>query len=173
MVNVKVTTKRCVSAVMAFLMVAMLVLGVSASPLTQVFAASATKKLKSGDVTVELDKSCAATNVSVDIKTAAEGLHDFTDDPYVHNYLDYMFGDNGLSGIINLTDKDGNKVVPDSPNAFKFEAFLFDAFGEVDDMAILRVKREEEFAPVKNADSAGVDCPSTARELYNNFYKKN
>ena len=69
-------------------------------------------------------------------------------------------------------DKDGNKVVPDSPNAFKFEAFLFDAFGEVDDMAILRVKREEEFAPVKNADSAGVDCPSTARELYNNFYKK-
>lgn len=110
MVNVKVTTKRCVSAVMAFLMVAMLVLGVSASPLTQVFAASATKKLKSGDVTVELDKSCAATNASVDIKTAAEGLHDFTDGPYVHNYLDYMFGDNGLSGIINLTDKDGNKV---------------------------------------------------------------
>ena len=48
MVNVKVTTKRCVSAVMAFLMAAMLVLGVSASPLTQVFAASATKKLKSG-----------------------------------------------------------------------------------------------------------------------------
>ena len=67
-------------------------------------------------------------------------------------------------------DKDGNLVVPDSPNAYKFEAFLFDAFGEVDDMAILRVKREEEFAPVKNADSAGVDCPKTARELYKKFY---
>ena len=67
-------------------------------------------------------------------------------------------------------DKDGNLVVPDSPNAYKFEAFLFDAFGEVDDMAILRVKREEEFAPVKNADSAGVDCPSTARELYKKFH---
>ena len=67
-------------------------------------------------------------------------------------------------------DKDGNKVVPDGPNAYKFEAFLFDAFGELDDMAILRVKREEEFAPVKNADSAGVDCPSTARELYTKFY---
>ena len=47
-------------------------------------------------------------------------------------------------------DKDGNKVVPDGPNAYKFEAFLFDAFGELDDMAILRVRREEEFAPVKN-----------------------
>ena len=67
-------------------------------------------------------------------------------------------------------DKDGNLVVPDSPNAYKFEAFLFDAFGEVDDMAILRVKREEEFAPVKNADDAGVDCPRTARKLYENFY---
>ena len=68
-------------------------------------------------------------------------------------------------------DKDGNLVVPDSPNAYKFEAFLFDAFGEVDDMAILRVKREEEFAPVKNSDEKGVDCPKTARELYKKFYK--
>lgn len=67
-------------------------------------------------------------------------------------------------------DKDGNLVIPDSPNAYKFEAFLFDAFGEVDDMAVLRVKREEEFAPVKNADDAGVDCPSTARKLYEDFY---
>lgn len=68
-------------------------------------------------------------------------------------------------------DKDGNLVEPTSPNSYKFEAFLFDAFGEVDDMAILRVKREEEFAPVKNADDAGVDCPRTARELYEKFYK--
>ncbi len=67
-------------------------------------------------------------------------------------------------------DKEGKLVVPDSPNAYKFEAFLFDAFGEVDEMAVLRVKREEEFAPVKNADSAGVDCPKTARELYKKFH---
>ncbi len=66
-------------------------------------------------------------------------------------------------------DKNGNKVVPDGPNAYKFEAFLFDAFGELDDMAVLRVKREEEFAPVKNAE--GVDSPETARELYRKFYK--
>ena len=55
--------------------------------------------------------------------------------------------------------------------AYKFEAFLFDAFESLDDMAILRVKREEEFAPVKNAE--GVDSPETARELYINFHKKN
>ena len=67
-------------------------------------------------------------------------------------------------------DNDGNLVVPDSPNAYKFEAFLFDAFGEVDEMAVLRVNREEEFAPVKNSDDVGVDCPKTARKLYMNLH---
>ena len=61
-------------------------------------------------------------------------------------------------------DKDGNLVVPDSPNAYKFEAFLFDK------MAVLRVKREEEFAPVKNSDDVNIDCPRTARKLYKKFY---
>ena len=67
-------------------------------------------------------------------------------------------------------DKNGELVEPDSPNAYKFEAFLFDSFGSVDDMAVLRVKREEEFAPIKNSDDKGVDCPRTARQLYKKFY---
>ncbi|MCI9178067.1 MAG: UDPGP type 1 family protein [Clostridia bacterium] len=62
----------------------------------------------------------------------------------------------------------GEIVVPQEPNAYKFEAFLFDAFSIIPDMTILRVKRQEEFAPVKNA--TGVDSPETARELYNNFH---
>lgn len=67
-------------------------------------------------------------------------------------------------------DKDGNLVVPEKPNAYKFEAFLFDAFESLDDIAILRVKREEEFAPVKNAQ--GTDSPETARKLYTDFHNK-
>ena len=67
-------------------------------------------------------------------------------------------------------DKNGNLIVPDGPNAYKFEAFLFDAFGELDDMVVMRVKREEEFAPVKNP--TGEDSPETARELYNNVFNK-
>ena len=66
-------------------------------------------------------------------------------------------------------DQNGNLVVPDKPNAYKFESFIFDAFDMLEDMAILRVKREEEFAPVKNAE--GTDSPETARKLYEDFYK--
>ncbi len=65
----------------------------------------------------------------------------------------------------------GEVVNPTEPNAYKFEAFLFDAFSTVDEMSILRVKREEEFAPVKNAE--GVDSPETARALYKAFYHIN
>jgi len=64
-------------------------------------------------------------------------------------------------------DEEGNLVVPESPNAYKFESFIFDAFEKLEDMAILRVKREEEFAPVKNAE--GNDSPETARKLYKDF----
>lgn len=66
-----------------------------------------------------------------------------------------------------LNDK-GEVIQPTEPNAYKFEAFLFDAFSTVDAMSILRVKREDEFAPVKNAE--GVDSPETARALYKAFY---
>lgn len=65
-------------------------------------------------------------------------------------------------------DENGNLIVPEKPNAYKFESFIFDAFDMLDDMAILRVKREEEFAPVKNAE--GTDSPETARKLYEDFY---
>ena len=71
----------------------------------------------------------------------------------------------------NYMDENGNIVEPSSPNAYKFEAFIFDAFTKVDNMLVLRVKREDEFAPVKNNDQAGEDCPSTARELYENYHK--
>lgn len=64
-------------------------------------------------------------------------------------------------------NEDGEIVKPDSPNAYKFESFIFDAFNKLDDMLIFRVKREEEFAPVKNKE--GVDSVETAIELYNKF----
>ena len=68
-------------------------------------------------------------------------------------------------------DENGKVIVPDKPNAYKFEAFLFDAFESLNDIIVLRVKREEEFAPVKNKE--GQDSPETARKLYIDFHKNN
>ena len=68
-------------------------------------------------------------------------------------------------------NENGEIVKPDKPNAFKFESFIFDSFNKLDDMLIFRVKREEEFAPVKNKE--GVDSVETAIELYNKFHLKN
>lgn len=65
-------------------------------------------------------------------------------------------------------DENGKEVIPEEPNSYKFESFIFDAFEFFDDMALLRVKREEEFAPVKNKE--GVDSPKTAKELYEKFW---
>lgn len=67
-------------------------------------------------------------------------------------------------------NEEGKLIEPTSPNAYKFEAFIFDAFERLDGMVILRVKREDEFAPLKNA--SGVDSPDTARQLYFNFIEK-
>lgn len=65
----------------------------------------------------------------------------------------------------------GEFISPETPNAYKFEMFIFDAFELFDDIAILRGKREADFAPVKNAE--GVDSPETARKLYNDFHSLN
>ena len=67
-------------------------------------------------------------------------------------------------------DKYGKEVIPEGPNSYKFESFIFDAFELFDDMGLLRVKREEEFAPVKNKE--GADSPKTAKELYEKYWEK-
>ena len=68
-------------------------------------------------------------------------------------------------------DEDGKEVIPEVPNSYKFESFIFDAFEFFDDIAILRGKREDDFAPVKNKE--GVDSPRTAKELYEKFWNRN
>ena len=69
----------------------------------------------------------------------------------------------------NYLNKDGVFVEVTEPNAYKFESYIFDGFSYFDNMSILRVKRSDEFAPIKNA--TGSDSPETAIELYNNYVK--
>jgi len=67
-------------------------------------------------------------------------------------------------------DENGKEVIPQVENSYKFESFIFDAFEFFDDIAILRGKREDDFAPVKNA--TGVDSPKTAKELYEKYWNR-
>lgn len=67
-------------------------------------------------------------------------------------------------------DENGREIIPTEPNSYKFESFIFDAFEIFDNIAILRGKREDDFAPVKNKD--GVDSPKTAKELYEKYWNR-
>ena len=69
----------------------------------------------------------------------------------------------------SFVNEEGVKQVPDKPNTFKFENFIFDAFALFDAMLLLRVDENEEFAPIK--DFTGIYNPDTAIEKYNKYYK--
>ena len=53
--------------------------------------------------------------------------------------------------------------------AYKFEAFIFDAFVAAKDICVFRVKKEEEFAPIKNKE--GDESPESAKVLYEKNYR--
>lgn len=53
---------------------------------------------------------------------------------------------------------------------YKFEKFIFDGFVYFNDMSLLRVKREDEFAPIKNKE--GEDSPETAKKLYEEYINR-
>lgn len=59
----------------------------------------------------------------------------------------------------------GETTTPSSPNGLKLEAFIFDVFPLCTNMATLEVRREDEFAPVKNAPGSTSDSPDTARRM--------
>jgi UDP-N-acetylglucosamine/UDP-N-acetylgalactosamine diphosphorylase len=69
----------------------------------------------------------------------------------------------------DMTMVDGTVIKATEPNAYKYEAFIFDGFKFFNNMTLVRGVRENEFAPVKNAE--GKDSPATAVELYNNYWK--
>ena len=71
---------------------------------------------------------------------------------------------------VDFMQEDGNMFYAKEANGYKYEAFIFDGFELFDDITLYRGKREEDFAPVKNAE--GVDSPETATKLYNDFWFK-
>ena len=64
----------------------------------------------------------------------------------------------------DFINDEGMKVVPASPNSFKFEKFIFDSFKFFDKFTLLEVNACDEFAPIKSF--TGTATPETALELY-------
>ncbi|MBE6852825.1 MAG: UDPGP type 1 family protein [Ruminococcus sp.] len=97
-----------------------------------------------------------------------------------YNYgviLNYVFRIENLNRMLNahlplhralkkvkcLDTETGNVIIPDEPNAYKFETLVLDMVKLQDSCLPYEVERSKEFAPVKNKD--GVDSVDTAREL--------
>lgn len=93
------------------------------------------------------------------------------------NILCHLFSIDALERISNMDlpyhratkkntyiNEEGMKIVPEVPNSYKFETFIFDAFGFFDNITLLRVQEQKEFAPIK--DPVGIYSPDTATKLY-------
>ena len=91
-----------------------------------------------------------------------------SDDNYLYretNALCHLYSINALEKCTTLElpyhraykkntfiNEEGMKQIPESPNSFKFEKFIFDAFSYFDRMLLLRVEKNKEFAPIKDLE---------------------
>ena len=103
----------------------------------------------------------------------ADGGLTYADINIVNHYMDMDFVErvsretlpyHTAFKAVRYLGRDGKHVDAKEPNAYKFESFLFDAFVRADRAAVLRVERNEEFAPVKNR--TGPDSPETASRMF-------
>jgi UDP-N-acetylglucosamine/UDP-N-acetylgalactosamine diphosphorylase len=65
---------------------------------------------------------------------------------------------------VPFVDDSGELVKPTSPNAIKFERFVFDLLPLAGKTIVVEGDSKEVFAPVKNAEGSATDTPSTARQ---------
>ncbi|KAJ6942771.1 UDP-N-acetylglucosamine diphosphorylase 2-like [Populus alba x Populus x berolinensis] len=85
----------------------------------------------------------------------------------------HMFSLDFLNQVANGLEKDSiyhlaEKRIPSihgDTMGLKLEQFIFDAFPYAPSTALFEVPREEEFAPVKNANGSNFDTPESARLL--------
>lgn len=77
---------------------------------------------------------------------------------------------------VSFVDSNNNIVIPEEPNAIKFEKLIFDALPEAKNVIILEVSRKDEFSPIKNAqgeDSLESFHKDQSRRYLERFKKEN
>ena len=118
----------------------------------------------------------------VDCENFVEELSKITDKNgnYLYrevNILAHLFSLNAIKKVCNIpfpyhrafrkspfVNYEGVKQVPNQPNIYKFEQFVFDAFSHFNDIFLLRVDSSKEFAPIK--DFTGPHNPEIAKKSY-------
>ena len=65
---------------------------------------------------------------------------------------------------VPFVDADGNIVTPESPNAFKFERFIFDLLPSAKNAIVCEVDPAEGFCAVKNAAPAPSETPEHVKD---------
>ena len=70
----------------------------------------------------------------------------------------------------NYMGENGELIISNEVNSIKHEMFIFDGFEMAENAIVFRVKREEEFAPIKNKE--GEDSPETAVKMYGEYFEK-
>jgi len=83
-----------------------------------------------------------------------------------NNLIDFSFA--ALKKIPYIDDN-GNHITPEKPNAYKFEAFAFDVMHHARKCLAFEIRRDEEFAPIKNA--TGEDSPESAYKMQTALFK--
>lgn len=99
------------------------------------------------------------------------------------NILAHLFSIDALKFCANLNlpyhlaekrndylNDEGVKIMPKIPNTYKYEQFIFDVFPNFENILLLSVKRDDEFAPIKSF--TGIHTPERALELYLKKRKK-
>jgi UDP-N-acetylglucosamine/UDP-N-acetylgalactosamine diphosphorylase len=75
------------------------------------------------------------------------------------------------SKVVPYVDADGNRVTPESPNAIKFERFIFDLLPSAKNALVVEIDEAEGFAPLKNAAGAPKDTEATAQAAMVNQHR--
>eukprot|EP00249_Psilotum_nudum_P004804 c18299_g1_i1 orf=181-1626(+) len=96
------------------------------------------------------------------------------------NVCMHMFSLAFLADVTEELEKDSiyhvaEKKIPSvegTLEGIKLEQFIFDSLSYASSVALFEVLREEEFAPIKNANGANVDTPDTARMLLLNLHTR-
>lgn len=73
---------------------------------------------------------------------------------------------------VTHVDAQGVRHTPTAPNAFKFERFIFDLLPQAHNAIVVESETAEVFAPVKNADGAATDTPTTARNAMIRLHRR-